>query len=69
VTAAPRHYRIVGQGFVVGITAHGGIVREAAPYLRRVMLGRSVAELHNLCRRRRWTIERLTNHVRNGHAR
>jgi hypothetical protein len=53
MTAPPEHHRIVGPGFVIGVTARAGGVREAAPYLRREMLGRGVAEVRDLCRRRR----------------
>jgi len=60
-------YRITAPHFVAGVLIEDGVVRDAAPILKR-SVGRSLAHLEGFCAARNWGIEKVGSHGHDGGA-
>jgi len=55
--------RVVSKTFVAGCVARHGVIVEAAPILRRHVMGMSGGQFFDLCRRKLWRFEVVEQHI------
>lgn len=66
MTAPEMLLRVTGPRFVAGVVVRGGIVVEAAPIIRRFVVGLDGPLFVACCRRMRWQWETVTEPQRGG---
>jgi hypothetical protein len=52
-------YRVTTNRAVCGVIVLKGVVVDVCPYLRAQLLGRDIREFQQICKRKRWKVEKL----------